>query len=34
MLTFQLVGAAFIILALAPLVCGRSHALTRMRRGR
>jgi hypothetical protein len=32
MLTFQLLGAAFILLGLAPLVCGRTHALSRMRR--
>jgi hypothetical protein len=32
MLTFQLLGAAFLILTLAPLVCGGSAALARLRR--
>lgn len=32
MLTFQLLGAAFLVLGLAPLICGRGHALSRMRR--
>ena len=34
MLTFQLVGAAFLLLGLAPLVCGKGHSLTRMRQTR
>lgn len=33
MLTFKLIGIAFLILSIAPLVCGRGHTLSRMRRG-
>lgn len=32
MLTFQLLGAAFLVLTFAPLFCGRGHTLTQLRR--